>query len=260
MKSKNVILIIGIICTIVFFTACAKTPVSTVKPQVKVKNVIEATGVVKASTTENVVIDMPTGAKVLKLDVKEGQKVKKGDKLVELDLKEYNALISQKSDAIQADKYLKKDMQTDNQKKAQDLKIEAEQTELASLRTKANKDYFSDGNIACDLENAVVTGIGYKPGDIVSAQLKVLSLEDLNSLIIEANVDEELIKDVKEGKAVTIIPKSDPSTKLTGKVTRIYNTAITENGGTSVIVEISIDKNNGKLLPNYNVDVEINKS
>lgn len=262
MKRKNIILIIGMVCTVIFLTACGKAEVSSVKPlaETKSKNIIEATGIVKASSVENIVIDMPMGAKVLKVDVKEGQKVKKGDKLVELDITEYNALISQKSNVIESDKYLRKDMQTDNQKKAQDLKIAAEQTELDSLKAKLTKAYFSEGSIVSDLENAVVTDIGYKTGDIVSAKLKDLSLEDLNSLIVQANVDEELIKDVKEGKIVTIIPKSDPTTKLTGKVTRIFNTAITQNGGTSVAVEISIDNNNGKLLPNYNVDVEINKN
>lgn len=247
--------------TIILITSCGKAAVSTVKAptQTKSKNIVEATGIVKASNIENIVIDMPTGTKVLKLEASEGQKVKKGDNLVELDLKDYDALISQKNNAIDADRYLKKDMQTDNQKKAQDLKIDAEQTDIEGLNAKVNRTYFKGGNIVCNLENAVVTDIGYKAGDIVSPQLKILSLQDLNSLIIAANVDEELIKDVKVGNAVAIIPKSDPNIKLTGKVTRIFNTAITQNGGTSVIVEISIDNNNGKLLPNYNVDVEINK-
>lgn len=225
-----------------------------------VSNDIEASGVVRSHNVEDIVMD--AGQSVIKIngiDIKSGQIVKKGDKLIELDLSQINAQINAKQKTVDADTDLKSDMQTGNQKKAQDAKIAAEQAEVDSLNALLNKSYLSNGSIISDMDNAVVTDINYKKGDIVSAQQKILTLNDLNSLYIDAKVGEEFIKDVKVGNEVTIIPTSDSSAKLTGKVTSIASAAVTEqNGETNIPVEISID-NNSKLLPNYNVDVQIKK-
>lgn len=264
MKRYKLAVIIAIIMSMHTLSACSNKNSETKPTAVAVKekkNVVEASGVAQSSNTENIVIDMPNGAapKILKLDVKEGQKIKKGERLAELDISNYNALITQKSKAIEADKALRKDMQTSNQKNAQDMKIQGEQAELDALKAKINKSYISSSNIVCDMENAVVSEIGYKQGDIINIQQKIMALQDLSSLVIIAEVDEEFIKDIKEGSAVNIIPKYDPSFKITGKVSRIYNEAVKQNGDTFVNVEIIMDKNDGKLLPNYSVDVEISK-
>lgn len=265
MKKYKLAVIIVITMSVLALPACSNKSAET-KPAAatavkEAKKVVEASGVVKASNVENIVIDMPIGTspKILKLDIKNGQKVKKGDKLAELDISDYNTLITQKSKAIEADKALRKDMPTSNQKKAQDLKIEGEEAELTALKAKAGKNYISNGNIVSDMDNAVVTDIGYKQGDIINSQQKVMTLEDLNSLVIIADVDEEFIKDIKEGSTVTIIPKYNPSAKITGKVGRIYNEAVKQNGDTFVNIEITMDNNEVKLLPNYSVDVEISK-
>ena len=79
----------------------------------------------------------------------------------------------------------------------------------------------------------------------------------LNSLLVESNVPEEFIKDVKIGSMVTIIPQADKSKEYSGKVTYISNNAEDKNGETTVLVEISIDNNDGFLMPNFNVNLEI---
>lgn len=263
MKKIKIFFFISIMTAIMLTTGCGSAASNQVKPAPTPvnKNIVEASGVVKASKTENIVLNMPIGyeAKVAKVIVSEGQKVSKGEKLIELDLTGYYSLVSQKNKTISADQYLLKDMQSDNQKNAQNFKIAAEKAELDVIKVNVNKSYISFGNIVSDMDNSVVTDISYSQGDVISVQKKVLSLQDLSSLYIQANVDEEFIKDVAVGKVVTIIPKKDPSAKLTGKVIRISNEAVTQNGDTSVAVEISIDNNNGRLFPNYNVDVEISK-
>lgn len=266
MKRFKIITVVCVTAVMLFAAGCgkAKDTSKDAKPAAAkaAKNTVEASGTVKASDIKNIVIDMPMGgqAKVSKVLVKDGQKVNKGDKLVELDLSDYNALITQKSKAIDADWSLRKDMVTSNQKNAQSLKIAAQQAELDALKAKTNKSYISGSNIVCDIDNAVVSDIGYFQGDIVGAQQKVLSLLDLKNLYVIANIDEEFIKDVEEGRSVTIIPKSDRSSKFNGKVTKVLSQAIKQNGETSIPVEIAIENNNGKLLPNYSVDIEISKN
>lgn len=265
MKKYKLTIIIVISISMLILPACsnktneAKPTATAVK---ETKNVVEASGIVESTNIENIVLDMPSGLspKILKLNVKDGQKVKKGEMLVEIDISDYNALITQKIKTIDADKAIRKDMQSSNQKNAQDMKIQGEQAELDALMAKVNKSYINNGRIVSDMDNAVVSDISYKQGDIVNSMQKLLTLEDLNSLVITAEVDEEFIKDIKEGNLVNIIPKYDPSTKISGKVSRIYNEASKQNGDTFINVEITMDKNDGKLLPNYSVDVEISKN
>ncbi|WP_234117383.1 efflux RND transporter periplasmic adaptor subunit [Clostridium hydrogenum] len=266
MKKSKIILAILLAGALVVSVGCGSSKSSTDTPSKKtitkaVSDDVEASGVVKSHNVEDIVMD--GGQSIIKIngiDVKNGQKVKKGDKLVELDLAQINSEITAKQKTVDADKDLKNDMQTDNQKNAQDAKIAAEQADVDSLNNLLNKSYLSNGNIVSDMDNAVVTDINYRKGDIVSAQQKILTLNDLNSLYIDASVGEEFIKDVKVGNAVKIIPTSDSSAKLTGKVVSVSNAAVTEqNGETNIHVEISIDNNNSELLPNYNVDVQIQK-
>lgn len=267
MKKSKIILSALLIGTLVTAVGCGSSkPTSDTKKTVKkvVNNTVEASGVVKSHNAENIVIDGGAQAviKVNSINVQEGQKVKKGDKLLDLDLSQINYQITAKEKAVEADKDLKNDAQnqTDNQKNAQDAKIAGEQAEVDALNSLLSKSYLNGSSVVSDMDNAVVTDIGYKKGDVVSAQQKILSLQDLSSLYIDTKVGEEFIKDVQVGKAVTIIPTSNPSAKYTGKVVSISNAAVTEqNGETNIPVEISIDNNDGKLLPNYNVDVQIQK-
>lgn len=265
MKKYKIVLIISLAVSMLTLGACSKAKgdakSASNSSSKETKKVVEASGFVRSSNIENIVIDLPAGvnARIEKLDVREGSMVKKGDKLADLDLSDYNVMVTQKGKTIDADKSVRKDMTTGNQKKAQDFKIESEQIELDALKAKVNRSYINGGSIISDMDNAVVTDISYKQGDVINSQMKVLTLQNLNNLVIVANVDEEFIRDVQEGKAVTILPKADPSSKLSGKVTRIYNTAVSQSGETYIPVEISIDNNSGKLLPSYNVDVEIEK-
>lgn len=281
MRRRKISLLIISIGLTAALTACGGSNTSSTdkKPAASVKqnkNTIEASGTVQASNIENIVIDFQATAipKVTKVNVQEGQQVKKGDKLVELDMSDYNATIKGKQKALdadinakEADVESKKDITGDNAKKAYQAKIDAGQAkidadkvEIDALKAKLNRPYLNDSGIISNMDNAVVTDISYKAGDLASPEKAVLSLKDLNSLYVQANVSEEFIKDVAVGKSVEIIPTSDANAKITGKVTSIASAAtLSKNGDTYIPVNISIDQNNGKLMPNYNVDVEISK-
>lgn len=280
MKKGKISLLIISIGLAVALTACQQSSSAntTKKPAAKQNNnTIEASGTVQASNVENIIIDFPTTAipKITKINVQEGQKVKKGDKLVQLDMSDYNATLKEKQKAVDADTSAKnadveskKDLTTDNAKNAYQAKIDADQAkidadqiELNALKAKLNRTYLNNEGVVSDIDNGVVTNIAYKVGDLAAPEKALLSLSDLNSLYVQANVSEEFIKDITVGKSVQIIPNADPSAKITGKVTSVANAAtLDKNGDTYIPVNISIDQNNGKLLPNYNVDVEIDKS
>ena len=80
---------------------------------------------------------------------------------------------------------------------------------------------------------------------------------DTDSLVIEANVDEQFIKAVKLGARAYIIPEWDRSQEYKGKVTFLSAYAIQQNSETVIPVQISLDEKYNGLLPGFNTEIEI---
>ena len=134
--------------------------------------------------------------------------------------------------------------------------------DLRRMKIKLNQSFLKGNMIVSDYSKAVVYEISCAAGYTVGVgenQQKLLSIMNLDSLYILADVAEEFIKDVELGKKATIIPVADNSRKYYGKVIRIADMAFQKSGETNVTVEISIDQSDGFLRPNFNVDVEIEK-
>lgn len=136
-------------------------------------------------------------------------------------------------------------------------KILALENTIKIMKDKINKSYIIENNVVCDMDNAIAYDLGYVKGESTNPAKKLLSLMSFDSMIIESTIPEEFIKDVKQGSQVTIIPQADKSRKYTGKVTYMANKAIQRNGETTVLIQVSIDDNDGFLLPNFNADLEI---
>jgi multidrug resistance efflux pump len=139
----------------------------------------------------------------------------------------------------------------------QNEKASAMESEIRQMKEKLNKNYISGSNIVCTMDNGIVCELGYKAGDEVSSEKKILSLMNMDTLVVKADVAEEFIKDVKLDAKAEIIPVADKSSQYDGKVTNIARKAVVQNGETVVPVEISIDNRDGFMLPNFNVDVKI---
>ena len=114
---------------------------------------------------------------------------------------------------------------------------------LNVLHNKLNKPYISGNQIVSIYENAVVYDLQYEPGHITDVSKKAFSIANLDSLIIEAEVVEEFIKDIKEGLKVKIVPAADRTKEYEGRVIYISKMAYNKNGGTVVPIKISIDNN-----------------
>ena len=148
----------------------------------------------------------------------------------------------------------------------QSEKVSVLEYDLKRMKDKLNQSFLQGNIIVSDYSDAVVYDVNCAAGYSVgtsdtsgNAQQKLLSIMNLNSLYISANVAEEFIKDVHIGANVTILPVADNSRKYRGKVIRIADMAVKENGETNVAVEISLENPDGFLRPNFNVDVEIAK-
>lgn len=131
------------------------------------------------------------------------------------------------------------------------------ETRLNILQNKLNKPYIAGNQIVSMYDNAVVYDMQYEPGHITDISKKAFSIANLDSLIIEAEVVEEFIKDIKEGLKVKIVPAADRTKEYEGRVIYISKMAYSKNGGTIVPIEISINNNDSFLQLNFNVDVYI---
>jgi multidrug resistance efflux pump len=150
---------------------------------------------------------------------------------------------------------LKNSKSSENDLKSTDASLL--QADLKLLDSRLSKPYMKGSDIVCDIDNGLVCDIGYVQGDLADPQKKLLSIMDLNSLVVEANVPEEFIADVKTGAAAQITPVADKSKKYTGKVSYISGIAVNNNGETQIPVRITLDKCDDFLLPGFNVDVSI---
>lgn len=295
-KQNKLIIYVTILTVIMLFAGCGNGDSSSTSKSNKKSNlyksnsnIIQASGVVKSSNAENIVLDFP--AEVTKVYCNEGQKVKKGESLISLNMQEITNEINSKNSELDSENLEVKNSQRDkealdkNSEAVQvqgssenpwldkdDLKYKEDntvamlkdkiaitQSELNTLKDKINKSYINGTNIICNMNNAVVTDIGYKAGDVVNSSQKVLTLFDMDNLYIEAKVDEEFSNELQLGKSVVIKPEADSSKKYTGKVISIPSSATTSNGETYLLVGISIENKDNFLIPNYNVDLEITR-
>lgn len=134
--------------------------------------------------------------------------------------------------------------------------VASAELEVATLKQSASLPYLEGVRVISEFDRAIVTDLAVRPGDRVDRD-HLLRLIDLDSVIIEAHVAEEFIRDVQVGDPVTIIPLADPNRESRGAVQRISGMAVYRSGETIVPVSISIDDNQGLLRPNFNVDVVI---
>lgn len=136
-------------------------------------------------------------------------------------------------------------------------RIQQIKNNIDTLKSKLNKPYIIENQIVSQYENAAVYDIKYAAGHITDVSTKAFSIANLDSLIIEADVVEEFVKDIHSGAKVKIVPVADRSREYEGSVKYISKMAFSNNGETIVPIRISINDIDSFLLPNYNVDVYI---
>ena len=129
--------------------------------------------------------------------------------------------------------------------------------ELDDMSSKLDISFLKNSSIVAVPDNGIVCEIGYIPGAYINPYSRIIRIMDLNSLAIEANIDEQFISKVKKDAGVQIIPEADRNRIYTGKVTFISSMANSVNGETTIPVMISIEDPDDFLFPNLNVEVLI---
>jgi Multidrug resistance efflux pump len=148
---------------------------------------------------------------------------------------------------------LTEEMQLDQK----EYQLSVSELEIKSLNEKASDSCIKRKNIISELPNSIIEHINCKQGEVIPAGSPIISIMNLDTILIEANVDEQFIKNVRLGAKAFIIPEIDRSQEYKGTVTFISSMALQQNGETVFPVQIKLDKMEDILLPGCNVEINI---
>lgn len=235
---------------------------------------------------------------VVRLAVKEGDPVKKGQFLLQLDATQYQAQLRQSQAALDAAKsnlrlsdvalersesLLKRKESLFEKKLVSPEEIEIARTEHSTdqAREDVNREEVARATAAVQSSqdnlrktifyspiDGTVTQLNVERGEIVMVGTMnnpgtvVLSVADLRSMKVEADVDETDVASVRLGQTATVKVDALPDTTLTGKVAEIANSPKvselgTQEQQTNFVVDVRIDNPPPTLRPGMTADVEI---
>jgi len=109
-------------------------------------------------------------------------------------------------------------------------------------------------SVICPM-NGLVTQRWTDKGSQVGEKEKILTVSDMNSLVIKAEVNEKYFEAIKQGKKLTVILNSYPNDTLTGSISLVYPQVdpITR----SVKFDIKILNFNKTLIPGMMASIKI---
>jgi len=112
----------------------------------------------------------------------------------------------------------------------------------------------------------VVCDIGYRGGDVVDDEKKLLSILDDQQMYVEVSVPELLIKDIAIGSSAQFIPVAydhflpfADRKEYTGKVTDISRLVVTQGSERVFTVKVALDNPDQYLVPNLSGKVKFFK-
>jgi len=261
---------------------------------VSIVQTVAANGRIQPKTQVKISADV--SAKIVRMELKEGAWVEKGDFLLQLDSERYQALVEQaaanvrsaESDArLARENMVKADKDYQRSKELFDKNLESQanldqfyaaakvekarhasakdQVERARAALKQAKDDLSKTSIYAPM-TGTISQLNKEEGEMaLGSQFQedvILIISNLAGMEALVNVDENDIVNVAIGDSAEIEVDALPNVKLKGVVTEIANSAtIAENGGneqkTEFEVKIAISKTHDKLRPGMTASSEI---
>ncbi len=230
-------------------------------------SIVTASGQIQAQT--EVKISANVSAKIVNLPVKEGQKVKKGDLLVQLDPDRYQAAVDQYRASLssqQAQLELSRAQEEEAElafRRAEKLfsgkliskeEYDAARTQYDISKARSNSDWHGVERAKASLREArdqfnyttitspidgTITVLNAEIGEIVmigtmnNPGTVIMTVSDLSAIEVEIEVDETDIAQVEIGQPVKIELDALPDTTFKGEVIEIGNSAQVSGYGSS---------------------------
>ncbi len=285
-RKRNLIIIVIIIILIIIISLCSKKstalPVTTNLITIgTINEFVRTSG--KLEPLVDVEISSDIMGKALNIFVEEGDKVKKGDKLIQIDfinqksrLREAQTSLDVASTNLEYKKFLlknKRELLNDSLISYSEFKIaELEYNNALSLYESAKSYYeISNDNMGKTLLispiNGIVSAVYVEEGEnIITGTMNnpgtiLMTVSDNNQMLVKSDVDETSIIKTKKGNIAEIVFDAYPDTIFTGNVIKIANRPDLTNTltgiGTVFPVEILINGEFDNLLAGMNCEVSI---
>lgn len=201
---------------------------------------IDGEGYIKPINEENLSFPSTSGGtKINEINVEEGDMVKKGEILVELDKREARLNYLQKKNALNNAKI----SGSKNEIEEAELNLQIAEDRIDNLTLKApfaglvSNVYIEEGNY-------------YENG-------KAVTIKNTNTLKSEINIEESNFQEISLGQKANIELDSLPSTSFTGEVTEIANEADNSGGTVTLPVTVTLNKTDEDIKINSSAQVEI---
>ena len=227
-------------------------------------------------------ISANVSARIIGLAVKEGDRVRKGDLLVELDKAQYEAAYEKALSFVQSSKANRKKVASDLKRyralRERDLTSEAEleaaeaQMEVAESQVvqaeaalKQAQDDLDKTRIAAPM-SGIVTSLKKEVGEIALGSVfqedVILVISDMSKVEVKVEVDETDVVNVNIGDTAKIELDAIPNTEYRGLVAEIAHSATTKGLGTqeqvtNFIVEIAVIGQDERFRPGMSATVDI---
>jgi HlyD family secretion protein len=227
-------------------------------------------------------ISANVSARIMNIAIEEGDVVKKGDLLVELDKAQYEAAYEKAQSYVQSNKAnLRKvtsDMKRINALFNQDLTSTAElesaeaQLQLAESQVvqaeaalKQSLDDLNKTRIEAPM-SGIVTSLEKEVGEIALGSVfqedVILIISDMSEVKVEVEVDETDVVNVSIGDSANIEFDALPDTIFVGTVSEIAHSATTKSAGTqeqvtNFKVQVAVSGNDARFRPGMSATVDI---
>lgn len=245
-----------------------------------ITKLVSGSGKVQPET--DVKIAARTSAEIIKIHVREGDPVRKGQLLVELDRQRYEAQLEQvesqvasakaslkkaEADYVRIQDLFKKNLTSQAELDAAEATRESAQSQLdqTAAYLKQTRDDLDKTRLISPIDGTV-TKLNKEQGEIaVGSQFQadvIMNVADLKLMEVLAEIDENEVVLVSLGDSTKIEVDAIQDTTFRGVVTEIAHTATTKNQGTqeqvtNFEVKIHVTSNVEKLRPGMSATVDI---
>lgn len=287
MNKKKILIIVGIVVVIagIIIANLLKkekgTPVEVEKVE-RGKVIQKVTGSGQIRPEVQVKVSANVAGKIMNLYAKEGDRVKKGQLLVELDQEQYLASLSRaksnllsmkanekklKSDMIRAKELKEKGLMSSADYEAAEAAYEAamSNTQQAEAVVNEARDMLAKTKLHADMDG-IVTKLNKEKGEIaLGAQFQedvIMIVADLSKMEAAIEIDENDVVEVALGDTSEIEIDAFPDTTFKGIVTQIANSATvkalgTQEQVTNFEVTVALIDPNDKFRPGMSTTVDI---
>lgn len=214
----------------------------------KMVSSIEITGTVEANTVSEV--KSPVDGVIESLSAHENEYVKKGDIIAVINPNERLSLVASNKLLVQQ---LKNQLETSTKDSPKYMDLKEKLIKAQKDLDYAQKMYQSNP-VVCPM-GGMITVCWLDKGSQVSAKEKIISITDMSSIVIKAEVNEKYFSAIKKGKKLPVILNAYPNETLKGVISLVYPQIDPKTR--SVTFDIQIKNFNEKLLPGMMATIKI---